>query len=229
MLNHVWDRHKNYLNFRYAYGISSRSSAYTNLQSYKRHVKSNHKWFYEKHVKVSEFNERNNFESNANEEVQGVISDETNDMKLSGSNSSFRNNNVSLILDIIGENDIDELGENNVDFNKVTTCKISNFLKDILQIERRIFSEAIKKSRKKPPCTENGISFQSNKILRSESPFVQVCKNFCGEKALSNCFKAQNFYLEPVDKVVAFDHDKGKSDSTQYVPILFTLKVVLQH
>ena len=111
----------------------------------------------------------------------------------------------------------------------VTTCKISNFLKDILQIERRIFSEAIKKSIKKPPCTENGISFESNKILRSESPFVQVCKKLCGGKALSNCFKAQNFYLEPVDKVVAFDHDKGKPDSTQYVPILFTLKVILQH
>lgn len=111
----------------------------------------------------------------------------------------------------------------------VTTCKISNFLKDILQIERRIFSEPIKKSIKKTPCTENGISFQSNKILRSESPFVQVCKKVCGEKALSNCFEAQNFYLEPVDKVVAFDHDKGKPDSTQYVPILFTLKVILQH
>lgn len=124
LLNHVWDRHKNYLNFRYACGISSCSSAYTNLQSYKRHVKSKHKWFYEKHVNVSEFNERNNFESNGNEEVQGVISDETNDMNLSGSNSSFGNNDVSPILDIIGENDIDELGENNVDFNKIDWGKI---------------------------------------------------------------------------------------------------------
>ena len=84
---------------------------------------------------------------------------------------------------------------------------MSKILKDILQIERRIFSEAIKRSMKKNPCTENGISFQSNKILRSESPFVQVCKKFCGEKALSNCFKAQNFYLEPVDKVIGFDHE----------------------
>ena len=47
-----------------------------------------------------------------------------NDMNLSGSNSSFGNNNVSLILDIISENDIDELGENNLDFNKIDWGKI---------------------------------------------------------------------------------------------------------
>lgn len=45
-------------------------------------------------------------------------------MNLSGSNSSFGNNDVSPILDIIGENDIDELGENNVDFNKIDWGKI---------------------------------------------------------------------------------------------------------
>ena len=53
------------------------------------HVKSKHKWFYGKLVKVPEFNERNNFESNWNEEVQIIISNETNDLNLSGSNSSL--------------------------------------------------------------------------------------------------------------------------------------------
>ena len=43
---------------------------------------------------------------------------------------------------------------------------------DILQIERRNFSKAIKKSMKKNPCTENDISFETNKILSSESPLV---------------------------------------------------------
>ena len=165
-------------------------------------------------------------------------------MNLSGSNSSF-NNDVSP-LDIIGENDIDELGENNIDFNKLigerlldlrenfnfttaATCKISEFLMDILQIERRIFSEPIKTSMKKNPCTENDTSFETNEILSSESPFVQVCKKFCGEKALSNYFKAQNVYLEPVEKVVGFDHEKGKPDSVKHVPILSTLKVLWQH
>ena len=52
---------------------------------------------------------------------------------------------------------------------------------DILQIERRIFSEAIKKSMIKNPCTENDISFETNEILSSESPFIQVCRRFCGE------------------------------------------------
>ena len=82
LLNHVWDRQKNYLSFNYACGVSSRTSTYTNLQSYMTHVKSKHKWFYEKHVKVLEFNERNNFESNWNEEVQVIISNETNDVTM---------------------------------------------------------------------------------------------------------------------------------------------------
>ena len=100
---------------------------------------------------------------------------------------------------------------------------------DILQIECRIFSWGNKKINEKNPCTENDISFEINKILSSKSPFVQVCKKFCEEKALSNYFKGQNFYLEPVEKVVRFDHEKGKPDSLQYVPILSTLKVLLQH
>ena len=39
-------------------------------------------------------------------------------MNLSGSNSSFGNNDVAPVLDIIGENDVDELGVNSIDFNK---------------------------------------------------------------------------------------------------------------
>ena len=66
---------------------------------------------------------------------------------------------------------------------------------DVLQIERRIYSEAIKKSMKKNPCTENDISFETNEILSSESPLTQVCRRFCGEKTVSNYFKAQTFYL----------------------------------
>ena len=82
---------------------------------------------------------------------------------------------------------------------------------DILQIECRIFSWGNKKINEKNPCTENDISFEINKILSSKSPFVQVCKKFCEEKALSNYFKGQNFYLEPVEKVVRFDHEKKVS------------------
>ena len=44
-------------------------------------------------------------------------------MNLSGSNSSFGNNDVCPTLDITGENDINELGENNVDFNKILTLQ----------------------------------------------------------------------------------------------------------
>ena len=46
---------------------------------------------------------------------------------------------------------------------------------------------------------------------------------------MSNYFKAQNLYLELVEKVVGFEQEKRKTDSVQYIPILFTLKALLQH
>ena len=43
------------------------------------------------------------------------------------SNSSFGNNDVSPVLDdTIGEKDIDELGENNIDFNKLIEERLLN-------------------------------------------------------------------------------------------------------
>ena len=52
-----------------------------------------------------------------------------------GSNCSFDNNNVSPILDIIGENDIDELVENNADCNKLIG-KSCWFLEKILTLQQ---------------------------------------------------------------------------------------------
>ena len=50
-----------------------------------------------------------------------------------------------------------------------------------------------------------------------------------GKIFLSNYFKAQNLYLEPVENAVGFDHEKGKTDSVQYITILPTFKPQLQH
>ena len=58
---------------------------------------------------------------------------------------------------------------------------------------------------------------------------VRHVKSSVGKKALSNYFKAQDFYLEHVEKLVEFDHEKVKPDSVQYVPILSALKFLLQH
>ena len=100
----------------------------------------------------------------------------------------------------------------------------------IIHIDRKIFSNAIKKYLAKNFCSQNSfLDFETKEILHSESPFHQACSKFCGEKALSNYFKAQNLYLEPVEKVVGFDHEKGKAYSVQYISIPSTLKALLQH
>ena len=49
------------------------------------------------------------------------------------------------------------------------------------------------------------------------------------EKALPNHFKVQRNYIEPVEKVVGFDHESDKPDSVQYVRILSFIKTLLQH
>ena len=101
---------------------------------------------------------------------------------------------------------------------------------DIIQIDRKIFLNAIEKYLAKNFCSQNSfLDFETKEILHSESPFYQACSKFCGEKALSNYFKPQKLYLEPVEKVVGFDHEKGKADSVKYIPILSTFKALLQH
>ena len=101
---------------------------------------------------------------------------------------------------------------------------------DIIQIDRKIFLNAIQKYLAKNFCSQNSfLDFETKEILHSESPFHQACSKFCGEKALSIYFKAQNLYLEPLEKVVGFDHEKGKADSVQHIYILSTSKALLQH
>ena len=51
VLTHTWNKYRLDGNFKYIYGISSCTSSYTNLQSFRRHAKAKHSWFLEKHMK----------------------------------------------------------------------------------------------------------------------------------------------------------------------------------
>ena len=46
---------------------------------------------------------------------------------------------------------------------------------------------------------------------------------------MSKHFKLQKNYIESVERVVGFDHERNKPDSVQYVPILSSIKTLLQH
>ena len=52
MRNHLWNIHSLELAFGHTCGISSCSRSYTNLQTFRRHVRDKHLWFLEMYLKV---------------------------------------------------------------------------------------------------------------------------------------------------------------------------------
>ena len=50
-LNHTWDKHGLRPGFFYKCEISDCTRRYTNIQSFRRHVKEKHVWFYDKHLR----------------------------------------------------------------------------------------------------------------------------------------------------------------------------------
>ena len=191
LLNHIWGRHKNDLNFKYVCGISNCTSSYTNQKSFRRHEKSKHEWFFEQHIKFfnSKTNGNTNFlDGNANggddyEEITNSDSDVSNLNETDSIESSaegFLEDAADYSFDNIGFNKL--IGEKLLDLMEnynVTTaasCKISEFLMDIIQIDRKIFSNAIRKYLPKNFCSQNFfLDFETKEILHSESPFHQVC------------------------------------------------------
>ena len=240
--SYIWDRHKN-LSFRHICGISNCTSGYTNLQSFRRHVKCKHKWFFEQHMKFFKSSSAedacaNNDSSedevvgcttttddNLNDEVDPLLDTTNHQMSDDVDDGYF--DKVDFVK-LIGEGLLD-LREN---FNVTTaaTCKISEFIIDILRIERNVFAKATEKSLLRNESRDSSmLNFETKEILNSESPFIQACLKFCGEKVLSNHFKLQKNYIEPVERVVGFDHESDKPDSVQYVLILSSIKTLLQH
>ena len=62
ILNHVWTIHSLELGFRYTWGISSCPGSYTNLHSFRRHVRDKHLWFFEIYLKVFDKDLPNNLD-----------------------------------------------------------------------------------------------------------------------------------------------------------------------
>ena len=50
VLTHTSDKHRLNRNFKYICGIYSWNSSYTDLQSFHRHAKAKHSWFFDKHM-----------------------------------------------------------------------------------------------------------------------------------------------------------------------------------
>ena len=70
-------------------------------------------------------------------------------------------------------------------FNVTTaaTCKISEFIIDILRIEWELFAKAIEKSLlRNESLDSNLLNFETKEILHSESPFTLFKHDFVGKR-----------------------------------------------
>ena len=159
---------------------------------------------------VSDLNETDSIESSA----EGFLED--------AADYSFDNIGFNKL---IGEKLLDLM--ENYKVTTATSCKISEFLMDIIQIDRKRLSNAIKIFAKIFLLSK--FFFLTLKLKKFYILKALSTISAQGKISLSNYFPAQNLYLEPVEKLVGFDREKGKADSLQYIPILSTLKVLLQH
>ena len=138
LLSHIWDRDKNNLNFKYVCKISNCTSSFTNQQSFRRHAKSKHKWFFEQHMKFvnSKTNGNTHFlQGNANggDDYEEITND-GNDSSNLNETDSFESSAEGFLEDaadysfdnidfdnVIGEMLLDFWGN----FNVTTAAKIS--------------------------------------------------------------------------------------------------------
>ena len=70
LLNHTWEKHSLDTGFSYLCDISSCTSKYTNIQSYRRHIKAKHSWFFERYVK--RYENKNERDAEIDQEVNPV-------------------------------------------------------------------------------------------------------------------------------------------------------------
>ena len=93
----------------------------------------------------------------------------------------------------------------------------------MLELDRKFLSHQIKKVLAKSGVP---LSHEADMILDLENPFVRACSKFKGKKVLSEYISKKSNYTEPLEIKINND-DSGKT--YQYVPILQTLKMYLEH
>ena len=113
LLNHCWDKHSLDPSFAYKCDVSSCTSKFINIQSFRRHLKSKHLWFSEKYLQRYVRVENENVDLDENSENETVIS-----MQLDESDVSSGENN---------ESDCENVSFSDFDHEKL----IANFLLEL--------------------------------------------------------------------------------------------------
>ena len=223
-LIHTWDKHSLSSNFSYECLVSGCTKKYRSRQSFVRHLKNKHSWYYDAHYATPDGD--NSFVvSNPNDSIEDSFDDTVNDSVINPNNIEDRFISLTKAKDMVAEILL-ELREK---FN--TTTKASNFIAEkmciLLDFDRKMLYQQVTESVEQ---NMNGLCFdyETSIRLQSRSIFSKAFDAFVGEKSLSNYIEAKPNYVKPIATLV-HDEVSGESDTIQYVPILKTLQVLLSH
>ena len=132
--NHLWNIHSLGLGFRHTCGISSCPRSYTNLQTFRRHVRDKHLWFLEMYLKVFDKDLPNNLDISQRDEndfspVESIF-DHEEDFDIQEDFDQFDDHVSSNFNTVVGTILL-ELGEH---FNVTTkeTCFIAEKMSQII-------------------------------------------------------------------------------------------------
>ena len=231
VLNHTWERHSISQGFEYKCDISNCTRKYANIQSFRRHLKSHHSWFYdnfvrcyagENHNRQVEVDEVGLIDENILTEPPDQ--DEESMSEEPGDPEDHLTNSISDFDDLVS-GFLLELREK---YSTTTeaTCFVSEQVSKILVLDGKIRNSMLKSS-----LNRNGnfpLGYEPDMIMSCKSPFAQAFDKFAGKKKLDQYIMTQNFYVKPQEISIGFDSVKNKGDSIQYVPIFETLNVILQ-
>ena len=196
ILAHTWDKHSLDHNFSFKCEISSCTKRYTNLQSFRRHVKSKHCWFFEQHMKYfstqqAAADEADLLVNNADiqevdalqqvdfsEVPRGDLQEGTNGLDTDESNV----NHFDLIANALLE------FREKYNVSTSPTCFISKKLGYIVEQDRNMFANNMLNVLHKDGNFVQ--SYELRMTLHMVSPFVKACHTFTGQTSLSTYIKA---------------------------------------
>lgn len=127
MLQHTWDKHSLAPGFKFRCNISDCPRTYKNLQSFRRHLKAVHKWFYQIHYNVPEKSD------NINTSNLTVIDDEAVKMNVDDI-SDVENNEINY--DNVVASFLLEL-RHKYGITTDCTCFVSDQMRENLRLDRK--------------------------------------------------------------------------------------------
>ena len=147
ILNHAWNIHSFEPGSCYTCGISRCPRNYTNLKSFRTHVRDKHLWFFEMYSKVFDKDLPNNLDLSLRDEnhfspVENIV-DHEEDFEIEEDFDHFDDNILPNFNTVVG-NILLELREH-FNVTKKATYFIAEKMSHIIDSDRKLFSSVLRK------------------------------------------------------------------------------------